>query len=133
MLDYFFTGRRKGTSERPLHKSRLFGKGNQKVLWAHPSSHAGHISTRETFRIKGVRARPGLSVTFGGKLHPPLLSAPLSLYIFIWTAKKLTSLFGLIAGILKSNSGEGPVIVHSRVNRRHQRRVEIDLQGSGGR
>ncbi|GIY56717.1 hypothetical protein CDAR_184351 [Caerostris darwini] len=107
-------------------------KGNQEVGWAHPSSHAGHISTRETFRIKGIRARPGLYVTFGSKLQP-LLSAPLSLNIFIWMEIKLTSLFGFIAGILKSNFGQGPVIVHSGVNQRHQRTVEIDLQGSEGR
>ncbi|GIY56719.1 hypothetical protein CDAR_184361 [Caerostris darwini] len=106
-------------------------KGNQKVRWAHPSSHAGHISTRETFLIKGVHARPGLCVTFGSKLH--LLSAPLSLYIFIWMEMKWTALFGLIAGILKSNFGQGPLIVHSGVNRRHQRKIEIDSQASDGR
>ncbi|GIY56726.1 hypothetical protein CDAR_184421 [Caerostris darwini] len=109
-------------------------KGNQKVRWGHPSSHAGHISTRGTFRLKGVRGRPVLCVTFGSKLQLLLLfSAPLSLYIFIWREIKLTSLFGLIAGILKSNFGQGPVIVHSGLYRRHQRKVEIDLEGSDGR
>ncbi|GIY56727.1 hypothetical protein CDAR_184431 [Caerostris darwini] len=109
----------KREDERGLSKgcsiNQVFSeKGDQKVWWAHPSSHAGHISTRETFRLKGVRARPGLCVTFGSELH--LLSAPLSLYIFIWREIRLTSLSGLIAAILKSNFGQRPVIVHSGVN-----------------
>ncbi|GIY67107.1 hypothetical protein CEXT_333781 [Caerostris extrusa] len=124
----------KGTSERLLHKSRLFEKGNQKSLVGSSIfQRRTYQHTRKFSHKKGVRARPGLCVTFGSKLQPLLLSAPLSLYIFIRKEIKWTSLFGLIAGILKSNFGQGPVIVHSGVNRRRQRKVEIDLQGSGGR
>ncbi|GIY56722.1 hypothetical protein CDAR_184381 [Caerostris darwini] len=124
--------------ERGLPKGRSINldfseKGNQNVWWAHPSYHAGHISTRGTFHIKGLRARPRVVCHLRQQTSPSSFCSSLVVYIYM-DGNKIDVTFWIdCRQSSKSNFGQGPVIVHSSVNRRHQRKVEIDLQGSDRR
>ncbi|GIY76659.1 hypothetical protein CEXT_748031 [Caerostris extrusa] len=100
-LSFGLKGKTKGDSERLLHKSRLFRERQPKSLVGSSIFPRRTYQHTRNFSNKGVRARPGLYVTFDSKLHPPLLSAALSLYIFIWMEIKLTSLFWIDCRHLK--------------------------------